>query len=520
MDNPFSNISSAKDLRICVRDNNLEQSYEIITSLYDTLFSYLENEYSIVSDWGKNIFKWFLSKETLKQSSSEEDWCRYIKLIGDNNICGIIDIYKCIIDKKDINTIIKLSKTIFNNGITSHNNIFKNYDIINTCTDIINMINALEYYYNEIKNKEIEKEIIKTQFKKKLLRLRPSNKRKLNTYNIGEHILASYQVDKKLHGAIIIKILESSYIVKWDNKTFENSNIEEDDILPYKEDLDCTIQLNSKKRRRSTSSSFYSTDEDIDKKIKSEIEKVKLDLVSKINFEIQTYNKFVQTELIKDLERNVLNNLKKDIRLIKPTFEEKTIIDTVSQLFKENCNKWLAENVEVVNSYNNLNSILTNKIHETENLTKKFNETGEAIRKMRKSIGANMNARNRNFDKTVDDLIKSTSEEFNKFMVIKNNTLVEIENNKKSFLEKVHSLVISVKNEFKSKIDTNIKILTNEMAVFDKTKDKFNLDFSNIKKDINFKISKFYTSMLNYKNNIAAIENTFNITPQTNSFIQ
>ena len=113
--------------------------------------------------------------------------------------------------------IINLSKKIFNNGINSHKNIYKNNDIINTCYDLIEMINTLEKYYKEINTSSNIKDI-KLNFKKKLSRLRPTNKRKLSLFEIGNSILAFNSNDKKYYGGIIIKVLDYSYIIKWNDK--------------------------------------------------------------------------------------------------------------------------------------------------------------------------------------------------------------------------------------------------------------------------------------------------------------
>ena len=201
----------------------------------------------------------------------------------------------------------------------------------------------------------------------------------------------------------------------------------------------------------------------------------------------------------------ILKEFNKNIQEKESDYCEK-FEEIVKIIFDKNCDKWVKEDVNVVKTYDNLNTILTKKIHDIDNLSKKIKEAGDFVLNTRRSVSANLSARNKFFNELVDKNIKLISDEYNKFKSIKDISLKEILSSKENFLEKANELCNSVKKLFQDKVYSNLEIINKDFDTFKNIMNTYNSNLDDLKKTLNDKLETIqnaisdYTTIVRYSN--------------------
>ena len=457
----FNNIKNIYDLRGVITELSITTKDKVLCTLLDIMYVYI-----ISCEWydgpiqdqsyGEKYLNLFTCspKNTI---SEQDDWEVYKRLVGEENIYSLQDIYKDLykdLPRKDI--IIKL-KQLFKNALISSNSntCFKSNDIYYTSSKVMSMINQLEITYNQLKDSSDISNIEKI-FKERLKSIR--SKRKIaSRFSIDDHILAYYP-DGNYYGARIIEVNIDNYKIKWDDGTNKHLTRSNSEVCEYDKDRDfnenndsspsyppppvspsppsypppasASAEARPSKRRRQNK---VIDEKEINKKITLEVNKKFGKVLA--NFE---------EEDEKEINKKIASEVNKKFVKILEVFEKE--IDTrIKNILSKTENSELGR-------ITNLKSLLVEQIHSERETFNKLKKDADDVAKLRKSIRANINTGANSFAAHINTYTIKVTNDYNKWTAIVDSTTTNIYDIEKKFKESIKTFTASINQSVSTKV--------------------------------------------------------------------
>ena len=435
----FNNIKNIYDLREVITELSIITKDKLLCTLLDIMYIYI-----ISCNWydgpiqdqsyGEKYLNLFTysPKNTI---SEQDDWEVYKRLVGEENIYSLQDIYKDLYRDLPIEDIIIKLKQVFKNALISANSntCFKSNDIYYTSSKVMSMINQLEITYNQLKDSSDISNIEKI-FKERLKSIR--SKRKIaSRFSIDDHILAYYP-DGNYYGARIIEVNIDNYKIKWDDGTDKHLTRSTSEVCEYDEDRDFNEDNDSSP---SSPASPQATSP-------PPASPLPYSASASASASARPFKRQRQTKVFdeKEINKKIVSEVNKNFGKVLANFEEE--IDTrIKNILSKTENSELGR-------ITNLKKILIEQIHsERETFNKLKNDTDD-VAKLRKSIRANINAGANSFTTHVNTYTIKVTNDYNKWTTLVDSTTTTIYDIEKKFKESIKNFTTSINQLVNTKV--------------------------------------------------------------------